>query len=91
MNSTRHSGDLNSTARPGQVVHAGPYPLAVVRHLPQLLLDAVALAGLGAVVFGVAQIYQPAAWILGGLLASVGAAALSIARGRVPPSHRGSR
>lgn len=48
-----------------------------MRHLPQLLLDVVALAGLAALVTGVAMIYRPAAWILGGALAFLGAAALS--------------
>lgn len=48
-----------------------------MRYLPQLVLDACALAGLGAVVFGVGMISRPAAWILGGLLVSGGAVALS--------------
>lgn len=60
-----------------------------MRHLPQLVLDVVALAGIGAVVYGVALIYQPAAWILGGLVAFLGAAAITVARGNAP--RRGTR
>ena len=48
-----------------------------MRHLPQLALDLVALGGLAAVVYGVALIYAPAAWILGGLVAAATAAGLS--------------
>jgi len=48
-----------------------------MKHLPQLVLDLVALGGLAGMVYGVALIYPPAAWILGGLLATAGAAGVS--------------
>lgn len=54
----------------------------MIRYLPQLALDAIALVGVAAAVRGVDLIYRPAAWILGGLLAFIGAAALSLARER---------
>ena len=36
--------------------------------LAHLVLDAVGMAGLGAFVYGVHQVYAPAAWMVGGLL-----------------------
>jgi hypothetical protein len=53
-----------------------------------LLLDAVALAGLAALVRGVDLIYRPAAWILGGLVVFLGAAALSRAPAAANRSER---
>jgi hypothetical protein len=54
----------------------GTYP-APVKVLGQLTLDAFGLAGLGAIVYGVHQIYVPAAWIIGGLLGTLAAAAMA--------------
>jgi hypothetical protein len=48
-----------------------------VKVLGQLALDLFGLAGLGAVVYGVHQIYGPAAWIVGGLLGFGAAAAIA--------------
>ena len=47
-----------------------------------LALDVVFVAGVAALVYGVAQVYQPAAWILGGL---VTAAAALVAASKRPP------
>jgi hypothetical protein len=35
--------------------------------------EIVGLSGLGATVYGVAQVYQPAAWIVGGIALAAGA------------------
>lgn len=39
----------------------------------ELLIDVLAIAGAGAIVFGVYQIHEPAAWVVGGLLAMAAA------------------
>lgn len=47
---------------------------ALGRAIPPLLRDLVALAGAGSVVYGVALMFEPAAWIVGGLILVAGAA-----------------
>lgn len=42
---------------------------AVIAALPVLFVDVVGLGGAGALVYGIWQIYQPAAFIVAGVLA----------------------
>lgn len=49
----------------------------VVRVVPPLLRDLVGLAGASAIVFGVWQMHQPAAWIVGGGMLLLAALRLS--------------
>ena len=50
--------------------------------LAALLVDAVGLAGVGLVVFGVHQVYPPAAFIVGGAALTAGALVAAAKRGR---------
>ncbi|ODT22233.1 MAG: hypothetical protein ABS35_15395 [Kaistia sp. SCN 65-12] len=50
---------------------------AVARATPALARDCVGIVGAASVVFGIAMIYQPAAFIVGGLMAMAAAFALA--------------
>jgi hypothetical protein len=52
-----------------------------VKFLPSLILDLIALSGLGVFLLGVDMIYRPAALVIGGLVVFAGAAGMSRAFG----------
>jgi len=54
---------------------------------PAVMADAVGLAGCGAVVYGVALVNVPAAYVIGGVMAILAAWLVSRARG-VTPDNR---
>jgi hypothetical protein len=41
--------------------------IAVIRAIPPLMRDAVGVSGAGMIVYGVWQMHQPSAWIVGGI------------------------
>ncbi len=51
---------------------------ATLRAIPPLSRDAVGITGAAAVVYGVWQIHQPSAWIVGGIMAMVVTLRLSL-------------
>lgn len=53
---------------------------AVAGIVPVLLLDGVGLAAVGAIAYGAWQIYAPAGWITGGVLALAGVLAITARR-----------
>jgi hypothetical protein len=54
--------------------------MAIVRAVPEVAIDVSALAGASAIVYGAWLIYEPAGFIVGGLLVLAGVALLAARR-----------